>query len=113
MCYNKLLKIGMHSAAALLAHSTGGSEWHTRHLSAQDEFKRGARIVRNAERSGAITIYRDRLVIVARTYTSCRPHCPSSVKLGWYDKHSAEDRAQVEVEVSFILPQLILLRFNR
>lgn len=108
-----LLKIGMHSADALLAHSTSGPEWHTRHKGAREEFRRGAPTVRNAERSGAITIYRDRLVIVARTYTSCRPHCPSSVQLGWYDKHSAEDRDQMEVDVSSILPKFNQLRFNQ
>ena len=55
-------------------------------------------MVKKAERTGEVTIYRDLLVVVARKYTSCRPLHPEFATLGWYDQscdttlgHSAGD----------------------
>ena len=103
-----MLSIGIHSADAILVHEANQQEWHAKHKDAQKEFGLGEQTVRDAERSGAITIYRDRLVMVARTYTSCRPHCPSFVRLGWYDKRHAAAEGRRKEHVSACIRHKLL-----
>ncbi|KAJ3557027.1 hypothetical protein NM688_g1700 [Phlebia brevispora] len=100
MCFSRICNVGIHSADALLSYIAGKQEWHVRHTGAQKEFRQGVLTVQNAERSGAITIYRDRLVIAARQYRVCRPMYRECVKLGWYDQEEDLEADRPDSETS-------------
>ncbi|EMD37724.1 hypothetical protein CERSUDRAFT_114359 [Gelatoporia subvermispora B] len=90
-CWEHILQGGMHVAEGLLLYASNQGLWHQRHRDCRAEFEKALPAVEEAEREGAYSDLRLRLVKAAQRYRNCRPINATFTQVGWYDNPEVEE----------------------
>lgn len=107
-CFEHILLKGIHCAEALLVITRGHeqNEWHEFHKRSRITFTQGKPNLEEAEKTGGLSRLKDRLVLAAQRYRTCRPIMERYTRRGWYDCETQESTIDEVAGLGSPLPSI-------